>query len=211
MAAESSRLTTCRTAVEFFKDEVERAIRAQNLQASEDVSFYLVQLLDGFIKVDEGGVALDEPLAMLLHRATFTHAHLRVAAYRQLGDVSLYLAGLFTPALRRRSVDVGYAIRMGSGAYACVADLMRGGGGVRTLARGVTLLYAEMSEKFPALVEVLMQIGESCGFGADSPDLVDLYERFARTRAPYLLERLKRRGALPGQASRGVDRGGKKD
>jgi hypothetical protein len=129
----------------------------------------------------------------------FTDSHLRVAAYRQLGDVSLYLAGLFAPALRRRSVNVDYAIRMGSGAYACVATLTRGGGS-RLVSRGLTLLYAEMSEKFPALVEVLTQISESCGFGADAPDLAELYERFARTRAPHLLGSSAPRG-VPGSAT----------
>jgi hypothetical protein len=210
MAAESSRLTTCRTAVEFFKGEVDRAIRRQNLRASEDVSFYLVQLLDGFTKLDGRGVALDEPLAMLLHRAMFTTAHQRVAAYRQLGDVSLYLAGLFAPALRRRSVNVEYAIRMGSGAYASVARLTRGAG-PRLVSRSLPLMYAEMSEKFPALVEVLTQISESCGFGMDSPDIVQLYERFARTRAPHLLERLKRKGALPGRDASPADGRGEPD
>ena len=195
MPFDSSELTTYRTLALYFKDHVDTAIRAQALEASEEVEFYLVNLLDDFAKTDTIRLSLDEPLALLLHDAVFKSTQDRVSAFRRLGDISLYLAGLFAPSLRRRSVDVNYAIRMGAGAYATVATLARYRAGV--ISGAIRPLYLEMSHKFADLVEVLAQIGEKTSLGADSPDLADIYERWARTKGPHLAKRMQELGVLP--------------
>jgi len=197
MPTKSSRLKGCRTLAEFFKEEIDRALERQRLDASEEVGFYLVNLLDAFSKSDSVKRYLNEPLALLLHQAVFANPHNRVASYRLLGDVSLYIAGLFAPSLRRRAVDVDYAIKIGSSAYASVSSLTR----VRAYRIGgrmIPVLYEEMSEKFPALVEVLTQISDRHALGCDSPDVAELYQRWMRTKGPHLLEQLTHKGALPG-------------
>jgi hypothetical protein len=195
MAVASRQLTQCRSLSEFFRAEVDQAKRNQKLETSQEVEFYLVNLLQAFSKLDSTRVSLDEPLAFLLHRAVFSARPKRLEAFRQLGDVSLYVAGLFSPSLRRRSVNVDYAISMGSGAYASVAALIK----KRTLRprKVVVGLYLEMSEKFADLVEVLTQISERTTLGADSPDLAELYQRWCRTRAPHLAERMAALGVWP--------------
>ncbi len=60
--------------------------------------------------------------------------------------------------------------------------------------------YIEPAGKFANLVEVLTQIGERTTLGADSPDLAELYERFARCSGPHLLKRMKAIGAWPGES-----------
>jgi hypothetical protein len=181
---------------EFFKAEIELAFKDQNLQTSEEVGFYLVNLLQVFSKTEVVAMSLDEPLALLLHRAVFSEEDMRLAAYRHLGDISLYVAGLFSPSLRRRAVDVNYAICMGSGAYATVAGLVRTARSLRSNV--LTELYTEMSAKFSALVEVLTQISERTTLGADSPDLADLYQRWARTKGRHLIKRMQALGVFPG-------------
>jgi hypothetical protein len=189
-------LRACRNLVEFFKEEVDLAYQEQRLETSQEVSFYLVNLLDTMTKGEALRVYLDEPLALLLHRAVFSHPGTQVSAYRLLGDVSLCLAGLFAPSLRRRAVDVPYAIGMGSGAYATVAVLTRPRGAI-SIASAIPVLYREMAEKFPALVEVLTQIGERHALGHDSPDVAELYERWARTKGPHLMARMRGHGVFP--------------
>lgn len=196
MSPKSRQLTTCLSLAEFFREEVDNAIRAQALEASIEVEFYLVNLLEAYSKTDSVRLGLDQPLALLLHRAVFSSQTHRLSAYRRLGDISLYLAGLFAPLLRRRSVDVNYAIGMGTAAYAAVATLVRSR--TANLSKAVQPLYLEMSEKFPALVEVLTQICERTDLGADSPELVELYERWARTQGPHLVARLQDLGVWPG-------------
>lgn len=198
MTAESSSLTTSSTLAEFFKNEVDSALREQQLDASEEVGFYLVNLLAGFAEADRVRESITEPLALLLNRAVFAPDQNQLAAYKHLGDISLYVAGLFPPALKRRSVDVNYAIRMGSGAYSAVAALVTRRS--RAVASALQPMYTEMSAKFADLVEVLTQISERAQLGADSQDLAELYERFARTSGPHLAERMRAAGALPGRA-----------
>jgi hypothetical protein len=192
MTSESRRLTTDLTLSEFFKDEIDLAIKAQALDASEEVGFYLVNLLQAYTKA-ERVPDLDEPLALKLERATFSPQNIRIKAFRHLGDVSLYLAGLFSASLRSRTIDVGYAIRMGSGAYAKVATLQRRRYQIGALAA----MYLEMSEKFSELVEVLTQVRERHSLGADAMDLAEIYERWSRSKAPHLWERMSALGVLP--------------
>ena len=191
----STGFTTHRSLGLFFKDQVENAIRAQQLEASEEVEFYLVNLLDAFSKTDTIRLSLDEPFALLLHKAVFSGGQEQMAAFRRLGDISLYVAGLFAPSLRRRSVDVNYAIRMGAGAYASVAALVRYRS--NTVAKSIHPMYVEMSHKFAGLVEVLTQVGEQTTLGADSPDLAELYERWSRTKGPHLAKRMQEIGVMP--------------
>jgi len=196
MQPKSSQLTRCSALAGFFKEEVDQALEEQQLDASEEVGFYLVNLLDEFAKTDAVGASLEEPLAMLLHRAVFEgRAQARMSAYRHLGDVSLYVAGLFSPLLRRRAVDIEYAIRMGASAYRTVAAMTNQRS--TTVSRALQPMYVEMSDKFPALVEVLTQIGERTSLGADSPDLAELYERFARSSGPHLVKRMQAMGVMP--------------
>lgn len=195
MPLKSSELTTHRTLAGYFKEEVDAAIEEQELEASDEVGFYLVNLLSAFTKTDTIRLSLDEPFAFLLSRAVFSDGTQRFRAYRRLGDISLYLAGLFAPCLRRRAVDVDYAIRMGSGAYSAVASLSRGG--ARTRAKAIQPMYIELSDKFPALVEVLTQVCERTSLGADEPDLAELYERWNRTKGPHLSRRMQALGVLP--------------
>jgi hypothetical protein len=192
----SSRLTACRTVTEFFHSEVEQAFRAQNLRASEEVSFYVVNLLDTYHQAQRLGDDLDEPFVLLLDRAVNSNAQNSLISFLQLGDISLFIAGLFPPSLKRRSVDVGYAISMGSTAYMTAANLVVHNRG-RQLVESLQALYVELSEKFNALVEVLNQIGERTHLLEESKSIEVLYERWLRNKGPHLVSRMQQLGAIP--------------
>ena len=192
----SSRLTACRTVTEFFHSEVDHAFRAQHLKASEEVSFYIVNLLDTYHQSQRLGDDFEEPFVFMLERAVNSNAQNSLVSFLHLGDISLFIAGLFPPSLKRRAVDVDYAISMGSTAYMTAANLVVHGRR-RQVVESLQALYVELSEKFKALVEALNQIGERTHLLEETQSIGALYERWLRNKGPHLVSRMQQLGAIP--------------
>ena len=125
----------------------------------------------------------------------------RQALLRRLGDVALLVGGVFPGSLSRKLVDVDYYIGMGGSAYSCLSDMARGCLRTRAL-RGV---YAELSLKFPAFVDVLAEVGENSRLSS-SLDTLRLYEIWAKTGSPRAAARLRQRGIEPVASARGLRR-----
>ena len=106
---------------EYFRDLVESALQHQHLAAGELTSFYLVNLLAGFVQVDRSPVADDEPLGVRLAKALQAAGVRQRDGLRQVGDHSLFISGFFADSLNRSLVDVDYYIQLGERAYASLA------------------------------------------------------------------------------------------
>src|SRR5688572_26301239 len=123
---------------EFFRELVESAMQNQRVSAHELTSFYVVNLLAGFVHGDPhaGG---DRPLGVRLVRALQTAGVAQRDGLRSVGDQSLFITGFFADSLNRSLVDVGYYMQLGELAY-------------RSLARhgDATLgdVFDELSDKF---------------------------------------------------------------
>jgi hypothetical protein len=131
-----------------------------------------------------------KPLA--LHYADAVNASCtaeRTLALRRLGDVALFISGLYSGSLNRKLVDVDYYIAMGGTAYSYVHELA---GNRRDTQRNNTL-FAELAEKFARLVDVLNEVGENCNLNSNS-DLLRLYEIWLRTGSERAYEKLQRLG-----------------
>jgi hypothetical protein len=87
---------------------------------------------------------------------------------------------------------VDYYAAMGGNAYACLADA------TRCSYRGQTLsmVFAELSEKFPALVDVLAETNENC-LQAGARDVLRLYELWLKTGSRRAGRCLRQNGILP--------------
>ena len=108
--------------------------------------------------------------------------------FRQVGDVSLYVAGYFQDSLSRKLVDVDYYIDMGGTAYKQVAQRAE-----EEVLRG---LYEELSEKFAAFVEVLAEISDKTAQKSEK-DLLRMYELWVRTKSERAAKALQEAGILP--------------
>lgn len=175
---------------EYFRALVESAIEHQKLGASELTSYYLVNLLCGFVRPDRAyraPVEPDEPLAVLLGRALESGGVEQRARLRQLGDLSLFTSGYFSDSLLRRIVDLEYYVALGEYAYRSLG---------RDEGEGLAPVFAELSEKFVAFVDVLSEVSESSGLTSDA-DILRLYERWLRTGSRTSGERLAKRGIAP--------------
>lgn len=193
-------LTTASIA-EFFRETLSAALVNQQVRASEEVEYYLVNLLTGFARSETlfeptpEGPAL-RPLAMLYADAVNAPTlDARNHALQRLGDVALFIAGLFAHSLSRKLVDVDYYIAMGGSAYGSLSDRL----GASLRGRVRVTVFQELACRFTLYVDVLSEVGERANLRRDS-DLMRLYELWLRTGSGRAAQRLRQAGICPSEA-----------
>ena len=174
----------------YFSDELARACENQSIDIDEEVAVYLTQLLTDFSNPSAlfdktaDGVQL-KPLA--LHYLAAVEADNRETkhlALRRLGDIALFIAGLFPASLNRKVMDVDYYIAMGGSAYSHLHDALH------------WRVFAELAERFVSFVDLLADIAENSAL-INHTDMMRDYEMWLRTGSPRLLNKLKRHGIIP--------------
>jgi len=173
--------------VEFFRDLVESALQRQHLSAREGTSFYLVNLLAGFVHGDRSKSSDDEPLGVRFVKALQEAGARQRDELRRVGDRSLFISGFFADSLSRSLVDVDYYIQLGEHAYGSLARQADGSFGD---------VFDELAGKFAAFVDVLGEVSERTAM-ASNADLLRLYEKWLRTRSRRSGNLLASRGIVP--------------
>ena len=172
---------------EYFRDLVETAMQRQRLAAGELTSFYLVNLLAGFIRVDRSAAAVEEPLAVRFAKALQSGGIRQREGLRQVGDLSLFISGFVADSLNRSLVDVDYYIQLGGSAYASLASNDDG---------ALADVFDELSGRFAAFVDVLSEVSERTALTSNA-DLLRLYEKWIRTGSRRSGDILVERGIVP--------------
>jgi len=173
---------------EYFRDLVESAMKRQHLEAGELTSFYLVNLLTGFVHFDRSAAPPeDEALGVRFVRALQAPGVRQRDELRQVGDLSLFISGFFADSLTRSLVDVDYYVYLGEYAYASLA---------RRADDTFGDVFDELAGKFTAFVDVLGEVSERSAL-ASNADLLRLYERWLRTKSRRSGELLVARGIVP--------------
>jgi hypothetical protein len=171
--------------VEYFKELVESAMTHQGMAAREMTSFYLVNLLAGYVNLHPAEA--DEPLGIRLAQALQSGGQTQRDGLRRVGDLSLFISGYFSDSLNRRLVDVDYYISVGERAYGSLARQ-----GDDTFSD----VFDELAEKFGGFVDVLCEVSERSSLTSNT-DLLRLYERWLKTKTRHRGELLVRQGILP--------------
>ena len=177
--------------VEYFKALVDGALAHQGLVANELTSYYVVQLLAGFLQ-QRGGEAHDEPLGVQLARALDSGGSEQRASLRQIGDESLFVSGFFSDSLKRKLVDVDYYASIGGVAYQALS---------RYETDAFSPVFAELAQKFIPFVDVLSEVSERSAC-ASNMDLLRLYERWLKTGSRRSGQLLAERGVVPNSSLR---------
>src|SRR5262245_29523038 len=113
------------TAVEFFREQLAKAMEHQRVSTSAFTEYYLVNLLAACVHGDalpppEPGY--DEmPLALMYARSLQASRIEQVRLLRALGDTALFVAGFFAESLNK-SADLGYYRSLGGYAYARLGE-----------------------------------------------------------------------------------------
>ena len=174
---------------EFFRELVEAAMQNQRVSAHELTSFYVVNLLTGFVHGDahaEGDEPVGPRIALDLQAAGVTQRH----SLRKVGDESLFISGFFSDSFNRGLVDIDYYIHLGEHAYRSLAHHAD-----RTLGD----VFDELSEKFTTFVDVLGEVSERTSLSSNS-DVLRLYEKWLRTRSRRSGDLLASKGIVPNRS-----------
>jgi len=183
---------------EYFYDSVHSALSRQQVPAQPETASYLVNLLTSFLRTER----LYEPRE---HRFDFRPLALRYAdtlqelspelrarVLRELGDVALFVAGVFAESFNRKLVDVDYYAAMGGCAYAQLADSLR----ANESGRPFSDLFGELAAHFIDYADVLGEVAEHPEVRGHK-DVLRLYERWLKTGSRRAAKRLRALGIEP--------------
>lgn len=187
--------------VEYFKDQVKIALEHQHVLVHELTEWYIVSLLASLRHVEKpsplwvGKGTVAEKLAEALG---ILGGSKKAEALREVGDYCLMISGFWQGRLRRSLVDANYYIGMGRFAFDVLGQ-KKGG----QLAEQ----FIEISSRFLELGDVLAEVAEASEFVViDNAHLIEIYERYMRTRNPRLAKFLMEKGftLLPVRPSKRV-------
>ncbi len=187
---------------DFFHERVRAALDNQKLDADVKTVYYVVNLLTGFTRTDSlyertpDGVMI-KPLAALYFEAlNGESAEARNKALQRLGDVALFIAGVFSDSLNRKLVDVDYYVSMGGGAYGHLSQSVRGSANGQAFSE----IFDELSFKFVEFVDVLAEVSER-STPRDDRDIMRLYELWLRTGSKRAEQKLRSIGIQPSESA----------
>ncbi|MGH7804846.1 MAG: hypothetical protein ACREQJ_10900, partial [Candidatus Binatia bacterium] len=135
------------SAADFSRARLREAFEQQRVESSEELEFYLVKLLERFLRVE--GEFFGRPLALAYLESLHEGPAQRFATLKSVGDTALFLTGVFMDHLESSAVGIGYYMSLGGMAYRGLADLPQS-----RMAREAARVFAEMSLRFPELVRV---------------------------------------------------------
>jgi hypothetical protein len=183
---------------EYFQTSLSDALENQNVEAGADTIHYVVSLLTSFSRAEKlfdrtpDGMMI-RPLALVYAEAVEGKTvDERNRALRRLGDVALFISGIFSQSLNRCVVDVDYYVSMGGSAYSYLSDAMR----ATNRGRAMSGIYDELASKFVAFVDVLGEVSEGANCSNDI-DLLRQYEIWLRTGSTRAADRLRAAGIHP--------------
>ncbi|MGD9600262.1 MAG: hypothetical protein AB7O21_03410 [Gammaproteobacteria bacterium] len=187
---------------DYFHAQLEASLAHQQVLLDLGTVHYLARLLTEFSNphqlFERSADGLDlKPLA--LHYAEAVHAEgarQRNVALKRLGDIALFISGMFAGSLSRKVVNIDYYAAMGGAAYRDLhAQLAASFGEVNAPTP-----FAELASKFLALIDVLAEVAEESHLGV-KPDLLRDYETWLRTGSPRAQLKLRRAGVVPSRAA----------
>ena len=182
----------------YFQDALNDIISKNHLSICHETTIYISNLLTVFIQSEQlfdqtdDGIML-KPLAGLYADAVDARSiNERDAALRHLGDVALFISGLFPQSLARSLVDVDYYINMGGGAYGFLA----GSGRISRSTKVFKKVFQELSERFSEFVDILANVADKTILRNDS-DVLRLYEIWLSSGSKNAAEKLQNVGIYP--------------
>ena len=183
---------------EYFQGAIQTALRNQQFRASGESVVYIANLLTGYIRSEKLFESTPEgfmikPLALIYGDALTAGSETgRVQSMQRLGDLALFISGLYASSLNRCLVDVDYYISMGGHAYSYLADNPR----CRHWQSGLKIVFDELAEKFAGFVDVLAEVGEKSNISANV-DILRLYEIWQCTGSDRAGKKLRELGIDP--------------
>ena len=134
------------------------------------------------------------PLADYYQRAAEAESpHERRLHLQRLGDVAIFISGMFSHALNKRVVGVSYYMSMGESAYATLAETAA----TTNREQSQAAIFSDLSERFANFVDLLKAVGtmpvnQTTAFES----LLQKVDEWQRTGDPALATELRSSGIL---------------
>jgi hypothetical protein len=180
-------------ALEYFREQLGKAMEHQRVSTSAFTEHYLVHLMAGCLRAERlpgSEPGYDEtPLALLYVRALNSSRRERAQILRSLGDSALFISGFFGDSLEKRLVDASYYRALGGQAYARLRQEPDDSG------YGVEV-FGELAERFTEFSDLLAEISESTRL-TSVRSVVQLYERWLATGSRRAARLLQDQGLVP--------------
>ena len=188
---------------QYFQDAIQSAISNQKFSTSDESVVYLVNMLLSFVRADQlfdkttDGMMI-KPLAVIYAEALQARTENdRSLTMQRLGDLALFISGLFANSLNRSLVDLDYYMVMGGNAYSYLADCSK------TAKRHLVMrqVFDDLSTRFACFVEVLAEVGDDAGINSNT-DIMRLYELWQITGSDRVARKLRDQGIQPIRTAR---------
>ena len=146
----------------YFHDALSRATEKHHLETEDHTLWYLTNLLHTYSRSERFFDYLPDrgtltPLAEYYQRAIEADSiQERRLNLQRLGDVAIFISGLFAPALNKKSVGINYYMAMGENAYGTLADTA----GQNTRDKAQAEIFADLSNRFTSFVTVLSSLSK---------------------------------------------------
>jgi hypothetical protein len=180
----------------FFHQSLSEICQRRKLETSDSSLAYIVNLLceysrsDQFFDYDSTTGFDIRPLALQYGDALeAANKHQRMSVLRRLGDVALFISGIFNASLSTKPVGVDYYIDMGCGAYGWLSTDIENSGDTPL----DSAVFRELSDWFPRFVSLLDEFTDNSSLRRNS-DLISLYELWLQNRDPRLAEKIRKKG-----------------
>ena len=192
------RLVRDETPVEFFREQLSKALEHQRVATSAFTEYYLVNLLAACVRGKNVAVAepgYDEtPLALLYIRALQASRAERARLLRSMGDTALFVSGFFADSLSLKLADLGYYRAMGGHAYARLSL-------EEPLPYGPSV-FSELAQRFAEFADVFCEVSEASRL-TNNHSVLRLYEKWLATGSRRAAVLLAERGLAPVAAQGG--------
>lgn len=181
---------------DFFRTHVTEASKSLSFHLSPEVEYYLVNLLCEFVhplamQLNDENV-LDKPRALLLAKALDSTPDEQIKVLKRLGDTSLYVSGYFQDCFKRKAVDVGYYIDIGSVAYDKTASLMK----TYKHDTHFSQIFQILAKEFRKLVALITEIAETLQ-ASRNDEILSTYQKWQNTQSQKLRKNLEEKGVEP--------------
>lgn len=182
-------------AQDYFLETLNEVAVKYSLNHAPLVNSYLAGLLSKFLLsenlfITEDNHLKNPTLAFLLKDAVESPFFEQKPKYQHLGDVALYIGGVFPSSLQRSLVGVDYYIQMGSAAYQQTAEL----------DPRSALIFHSLSQQFTKVMDLLGAVTEL--EPSTEKQILQLYELYDITKSPRMLQKLRNLGINPSDFSK---------
>ncbi|MEI6093273.1 MAG: hypothetical protein WCQ47_06280 [bacterium] len=177
---------------EFFKDQIDIAIKNQNVKISELAKLYLVNLLskntkENIVNGDLNQTYGDTPLSIIFHKSLMEPIEQKKIMLKYVGDYSLYVGGFFSESFNRKIIDLPYYINIGGLAFSNLSKVA-GSSELRSI-------YKDVCARFSTLIDILIEVSFDTNI-TKVEDLIKSYDRWAQTGSAVLKRKLMEKGIM---------------